>query len=47
MDGIDQGLSPEECVHHPRWHDQLSGQTLFEVRLCADHDCIISENACL
>ncbi|KAF7339741.1 Gamma-glutamyltranspeptidase [Mycena sanguinolenta] len=27
---IDQGLTPEECTHHPRWHDQLSGETYFE-----------------
>ncbi|KAJ7275360.1 gamma-glutamyltranspeptidase [Mycena haematopus] len=28
---IDQGMTPEECTHHPRWHDQLSGVTYFEV----------------
>jgi len=28
--GIDQGLTPEECTHHPRWHDQLTGVTYFE-----------------
>jgi len=27
---IDQKLTPEECTHHPRWHDQLSGMTYFE-----------------
>ncbi|KAJ7693149.1 gamma-glutamyltranspeptidase [Mycena rosella] len=29
---IDQNLSPEECTRHARWHDQLSGVTMFEVR---------------
>ncbi|KAK7046979.1 gamma-glutamyltranspeptidase [Favolaschia claudopus] len=24
---IDQGMSPAECTHQARWHDQLSGQT--------------------
>ncbi|KAF7339928.1 BZ3500-MvSof-1268-A1-R1-Chr11-3g03607 protein [Mycena venus] len=28
---IDQGMGPEECTHQPRWHDQLSGVTFFEV----------------
>lgn len=28
---LDQKLTPEQCTHHPRWHDQLSGVTLFEV----------------
>ncbi|KAF8213404.1 gamma-glutamyltranspeptidase [Mycena galopus ATCC 62051] len=27
---IDQGMTPEECTHQPRWHDQLSGLTYFE-----------------
>ncbi|KAL8287474.1 hypothetical protein RQP46_003332 [Phenoliferia psychrophenolica] len=27
---LDQGLTAYECVHHPRWHDQLSGVTYFE-----------------
>ena len=43
MDGIDQGLSPEECVHHPRWHDQLGGQTLFEVCFFIYYRPIVSE----
>jgi gamma-glutamyltranspeptidase/glutathione hydrolase len=30
---IDQGLTPEECTHHPRWHDQLGGVTYFEVSI--------------
>jgi gamma-glutamyltranspeptidase/glutathione hydrolase len=29
---IDQGMTPEESTRHPRWHDQLSGTTFFEVR---------------
>ncbi|KAJ7728322.1 gamma-glutamyltranspeptidase [Mycena metata] len=28
---IDQGMTPAECTAHPRWHDQLSGVTYFEV----------------
>ncbi|KAJ7357041.1 gamma-glutamyltranspeptidase [Mycena albidolilacea] len=28
---IDQGMTPEESTRHPRWHDQLSGATFFEV----------------
>ncbi|KAJ7138819.1 gamma-glutamyltranspeptidase [Mycena filopes] len=28
---IDQGMTPAECTGHPRWHDQLSGVTYFEV----------------
>jgi hypothetical protein len=31
MVNADQKLTPEECTHHPRWHDQLSGMTYFEV----------------
>ncbi|KAF7985831.1 hypothetical protein HWV62_504 [Athelia sp. TMB] len=27
---IDQGLTPAECTAHPRWHDQLTGETYFE-----------------
>ncbi|KAK7059876.1 gamma-glutamyltranspeptidase [Favolaschia claudopus] len=27
---IDQGMSPAECTHQARWHDQLSGQTFYE-----------------
>ncbi|ORY39482.1 gamma-glutamyltranspeptidase [Leucosporidium creatinivorum] len=27
---LDQSLDAYDCVHHPRWHDQLGGQTLFE-----------------
>nr|UHN91797.1 gamma-glutamyl transpeptidase [Lentinula edodes] len=27
---IDQGLNSSSCVHHPRWHDQLDGNTYFE-----------------
>lgn len=30
---VDQGLTPEECTYHPRWHDQLSGITYFEVSI--------------
>jgi len=29
---IDQGLNSTECVHHPRWHDQLDGFTYFEYK---------------
>ncbi|KAJ7265204.1 gamma-glutamyltranspeptidase [Mycena rebaudengoi] len=28
---LDQGLTPAECTHHPRWHDQLNGFTFYEV----------------
>lgn len=28
---IDQGLNASQCVHQPRWHDQLSGVTYFEL----------------
>ncbi|KAM0745866.1 gamma-glutamyltranspeptidase [Meredithblackwellia eburnea MCA 4105] len=28
---LDQGLSANACAHHARWHDQLSGQTYFEL----------------
>lgn len=27
---IDQGLNASQCVHHSRWHDQLSGVTYLE-----------------
>lgn len=29
---LDQELTPYEVVHHPRWHDQLSGLTYFEYK---------------
>ncbi|KAJ7088865.1 gamma-glutamyltranspeptidase [Mycena belliarum] len=29
---IDQGLGAAECTRHARWHDQLGGATLVEVR---------------
>ncbi|KIK69082.1 hypothetical protein GYMLUDRAFT_152648 [Collybiopsis luxurians FD-317 M1] len=29
---IDQGLNSTQCVHHPRWHDQLDGSTYFEYK---------------
>lgn len=28
---IDQGKNASACVHTPRWHDQLSGLTYFEL----------------
>ncbi|KAJ3716028.1 gamma-glutamyltranspeptidase [Lentinula raphanica] len=29
---IDQGLNSTLCVHHSRWHDQLDGNTYFEIK---------------